>query len=62
MTLRVLFLAPLCLSGVDVRFVVYLFSSGELTWPALVSISGGACAVYPLFGGGVAEWLKAAVC
>jgi hypothetical protein len=34
----------------------------ELTWAgALISLVR-ACAVHPLTGGGVAEWLKAAVC
>ena len=35
---------------------------GELTWPRSLTRFVSACAVYPLIGGGVAEWLKAAVC
>ena len=37
-------------------------SRPELTWLRLSSMSDKAYAVHPLIGGGVAEWLKAAVC
>jgi hypothetical protein len=53
---------PLCVSGVNMPFVVFSFFPGELTWLALIFMPDQAYAVYPLFGGGVAEWLKAAVC
>ena len=63
MTLRApLTSMPLCVSGVNMPFVVFSFFPGELTWLALIFMSDEAYAVYPLFGGGVAEWLKAAVC
>jgi hypothetical protein len=38
-------------------------NGGELTRTTSLSTKPGACAVStPLIGGGVAEWLKAAVC
>ena len=39
-----------------------LFCAAGLTAAPRTARPGAAYAVYPLFGGGVAEWLKAAVC
>jgi hypothetical protein len=42
--------------------VLRLFQHPELTPGREITSFGAACAVHPLIGGGVAEWLKAAVC
>jgi hypothetical protein len=47
---------------VQSAFRSLLFQAAQLTPAEPTSRSAAAYAVYPLIGGGVAEWLKAAVC
>ena len=48
--------------GPKLSFVPLLFQLGRLTPPVRNTSLALAYAVHPLIGGGVAEWLKAAVC
>jgi hypothetical protein len=48
--------------GPSRHFVRISFFLARLTATGRNTRTGAAYAVYPLFGGGVAEWLKAAVC
>ena len=49
---------PVPISG----FVLFFTRAGELTSTRSHPRTVAAYAVHPLIGGGVAEWLKAAVC